>query len=75
MYLYPPPRVFMQYNVLDTHTHRTCSTHTEAGAAFCRAADVQMQLEVKHEAGTNLVEAGQVLKRVDPQGKCMHSCM
>ena len=42
---------------------------TEAGDAFCLAADVQMKMDVKHEAGTNLVEAGQVLKREDPKSK------
>ena len=40
------------------------------------AADVQMKLEVKHEAGTNLVEAGQVFKREDPKSElpcCTHT--
>ena len=40
-----------------------------AGEAFCLAADVQMKLDVKHEAGSNLVEAGQVFKREDPKSK------
>ena len=46
-----------------------CVLYTEAGDAFRRAADVQMQLDVKHEAGSNLVEAAQVLKREDPRGE------
>ena len=41
----------------------------EAGEAFCLAADVQMKLEVKHEAGSNLVEAAMVLKREDPKSE------
>ena len=28
-----------------------------------------MELDTKHEAATNLTEAGQVLKRDDPKGK------
>ena len=39
-----------------------------AGAAFCRAADLHLQLETKHEAATNLSDAGQVLKKEDPNG-------
>ena len=42
---------------------------TDAGDAFCLAADVQMRLDVKHEAGSNLVEAGQVYKREDPKSE------
>lgn len=39
----------------------------EAGEAFCDAAAIQMKLEVRHEAGSQLVEAGQVFKREDPK--------
>ena len=62
-----------------THTHTplpivdhvvfTYITSPAAGAAFRRAADIHMELDVKHEAATTLVEAGQVLKKEDPRGE------
>ena len=60
-----------------THTHTCCwlcytFTHVmfpAAGAAFRRAAEIHMELDVKHEAATTLVEAGQVLKKEDPRGE------
>lgn len=43
---------------------------TAAGDAFRSAANLHMQLGTRHEAATNLVEAGQVMKRDDPKGMC-----
>ena len=60
-----------------THTHTPAVDHVTfthimfpaAGAAFRRAAEIHMELDVKHEAATTLVEAGQVLKKEDPRGE------
>jgi alpha-soluble NSF attachment protein len=49
------------------NTFKVAKKWREAGDAFCLAADVHMKLDVKHEAGSVLVEAGQVLKREDPK--------
>ncbi|CAI8041511.1 Beta-soluble NSF attachment protein [Geodia barretti] len=49
------------------NTYKVAKKWKDAGDAFCLAADVQMKLDVKHEAGSNLVEAGQVYKREDPK--------
>ncbi len=40
-----------------------------AGEAFRRAAEIHVELDVKHEAASTLVEAGQVLKKDDALGK------
>ncbi len=42
--------------------------HAAAGAAFRRAAQIHIELDVKHEAASTLVEAGQVLKKDDATG-------
>ncbi len=41
---------------------------TAAGEAFRRAAQIHIELDVKHEAASTLVEAGQVLKKDDATG-------
>ena len=41
---------------------------TAAGDAFRKAAEIHIELDVKHEAASTLVEAGQVLKKDDPKG-------
>ncbi|NXB54006.1 SNAA protein, partial [Leucopsar rothschildi] len=38
-----------------------------AGAAFSRAAQLQLQLQSKHDAATNLVDAGNAFRKADPQ--------
>lgn len=40
---------------------------SEAGSAFSRAAQLQLQLQSQHEAATNFVDAGNAFKKVDPQ--------
>ncbi|KAI0235487.1 Beta-soluble NSF attachment protein [Lamellibrachia satsuma] len=42
---------------------------TEAGNAFCHAADVQLRLQSKHEAATHYIDAGNCYKKSDPHGK------
>ena len=38
-----------------------------AGTAYCKSADIQMQLQNKHECATNLVDAAGCYKKADPQ--------
>ncbi|XP_053908799.1 alpha-soluble NSF attachment protein isoform X1 [Cuculus canorus] len=38
-----------------------------AGNAFCQAAQLHLQLQSKHDAATNLVDAGNAFKKADPQ--------
>lgn len=40
-----------------------------AGNAFCQAAQLHLQLQSKHDAATNFVDAGNAFKKADPQGK------
>jgi len=40
---------------------------TSAGAAFCKAADIRMQLQNKHESASNLIDAAGCFKKADPQ--------
>lgn len=56
------------------NSYKVAKKPKAAGAAFCRAADLHLQLETKHEAATNLSDAGQVLKKEDPNeaAKCYH---
>ncbi|KAK4806282.1 hypothetical protein QYF61_008468 [Mycteria americana] len=39
-----------------------------AGNAFCQAAQLHLQLQSKHDAATNFVDAGNAFKKADPQG-------
>lgn len=39
------------------------------GQAFCRAAELQLQLKSKHEAATHYVDAGNCYKKGDPNGE------
>ncbi|XP_041267066.1 alpha-soluble NSF attachment protein-like, partial [Onychostruthus taczanowskii] len=43
------------------------SLFPEAGAAFSRVAQLQLQLQSKHDAATNFVDAGHAFKKADPQ--------
>ncbi|NXI68633.1 SNAA protein, partial [Anseranas semipalmata] len=38
-----------------------------AGNAFCQAARLHLQLQSKHDAATNFVDAGNAFKKADPQ--------
>ena len=38
-----------------------------AGTAYCKSADLQMQLQNKHESASNLVDAAGCFKKSDPQ--------
>ncbi|CAN8178214.1 unnamed protein product, partial [Coccothraustes coccothraustes] len=40
---------------------------SQAGAAFSRAAQLQLQLQSKHDAASNFVDAGNAFKKADPQ--------
>ncbi|XP_005534295.1 PREDICTED: alpha-soluble NSF attachment protein, partial [Pseudopodoces humilis] len=40
---------------------------SQAGAAFSRAAQLQLQLQSKHDAAVNFVDAGNAFKKSDPQ--------
>lgn len=43
--------------------------HLAAGEAFCRAAELQVQLGSKHQAATEYVNAGTCYKKADPNGE------
>uniref|UniRef100_A0A671U4N4 NSF attachment protein beta n=1 Tax=Sparus aurata TaxID=8175 RepID=A0A671U4N4_SPAAU len=40
-----------------------------AGAAFCKAARLHMQLQNKHDCATSFIDAGNAYKKSDPNGK------
>lgn len=40
-----------------------------AGNAFSQAARLHLQMQSKHDAATNFVDAGNAFKKADPQGK------
>ncbi|XP_053824534.1 alpha-soluble NSF attachment protein [Vidua chalybeata] len=40
---------------------------SQAGWAFSRAAQLQLQLQSKHDAASNLVDAGNAFRKADPQ--------
>ncbi|XP_066064516.1 alpha-soluble NSF attachment protein-like isoform X1 [Chamaea fasciata] len=40
---------------------------SQAGAAFSRSAQLQLQLQNKHDAAMNFVDAGNAFKKADPQ--------
>lgn len=42
-----------------------------AGNAFCRAASVQTNIDSRHEAASNYVEAGNCFKKADAAGICI----
>lgn len=42
---------------------------TEAGNAFCQAATIHLQLQVKHQAASSYVDAATSYKKSDPQSK------
>lgn len=42
-----------------------------AGNAFCQAAQLHLQLQSKHDAAANFVDAGNAFKKADPQGKML----
>uniref|UniRef100_A0A8C2E4Q6 N-ethylmaleimide-sensitive factor attachment protein, alpha a n=1 Tax=Cyprinus carpio TaxID=7962 RepID=A0A8C2E4Q6_CYPCA len=39
-----------------------------AGDAFCKAAQLQLQVQSKHNAAMNFLDAGNAFKKADPQG-------
>lgn len=40
-----------------------------AGNAFSQAAHLHLQMQSKHDAATNLIDAGNAFKKADPQGE------
>lgn len=40
-----------------------------AGNAFSQAASLHLQMQSKHDAATNFIDAGNAFKKADPQGK------
>lgn len=42
---------------------------TAAGNAFSQAAHLHLQMQSKHDAATNFIDAGNAFKKADPQGK------
>ena len=40
-----------------------------AGNAFSQAARLHLQMQSKHDAATNFIDAGNAFKKADPQGK------
>ncbi|MEQ2184883.1 hypothetical protein GOODEAATRI_012557, partial [Goodea atripinnis] len=40
-----------------------------AGNAFSKAAHLHLQMQSKHDAATNLIDAGNAFKKADPQGE------
>ena len=51
--------------------HDFCDTHffIAAGKAFMEAANLQINLQSKHEAGQRYVDAGNCFKKTDVEGK------
>lgn len=45
-----------------------------AGNAFAQAAHLHLQMQSKHDAATNLIDAGNAFKKADPQGNVLHFC-
>lgn len=39
-----------------------------AGNAFSEAARLHLQMQSKHDAATNFIDAGNAFKKADPQG-------
>lgn len=43
-------------------------TFSAAGNAFSQAARLHLQMQSKHDAATNFIDAGNAFKKADPQG-------
>lgn len=43
-------------------------TLSAAGNAFSQAARLHLQMQSKHDAATNFIDAGNAFKKADPQG-------
>lgn len=44
-----------------------------AGNAFTQAARLHLQMQSKHDAATNFIDAGNAFKKADPQGNAYYS--
>lgn len=44
-----------------------------AGNAFSQAARLHLQMQSKHDAATNFIDAGNAFKKADPQGNDYYS--
>lgn len=52
----------------------TCSNPLPAaGNAFSQAARLHLQMQSKHDAATNFIDAGNAFKKADPQGSYYYS--
>lgn len=49
------------------NSYKICKNWTEAGKAFCKAAEIQLKQNTKHEAATMYNEAANSYKKADPQ--------
>lgn len=59
------------YSVLsaDFQPFLTCNVFSSAaGNAFSQAAHLHLQMQSKHDAATNFIDAGNAFKKADPQG-------
>uniref|UniRef100_A0A6Q2WZP4 N-ethylmaleimide-sensitive factor attachment protein, alpha b n=1 Tax=Esox lucius TaxID=8010 RepID=A0A6Q2WZP4_ESOLU len=48
--------------------YKMAKNWSAAGNAFCQAARLHLQVQSKHDAATNFIDAGNAFKKADPQG-------
>lgn len=54
---------------IKTFNPLTCNIFfSAAGNAFSQAARLHLQMQSKHDAATNFIDAGNAFKKADPQG-------
>ena len=56
-------------NSIKHHSYISISLLVAAGKAFMEAAQLQINLQSKHEAGQRYVDAGNCFKKTDVEGK------
>uniref|UniRef100_A0A8C7WZJ3 N-ethylmaleimide-sensitive factor attachment protein, alpha b n=1 Tax=Oryzias sinensis TaxID=183150 RepID=A0A8C7WZJ3_9TELE len=52
--------------------YKMAKNWSAAGNAFAQAAHLHLQMQSKHDAATNLIDAGNAFKKADPQGNKLH---
>lgn len=62
--LWPAPYLLLYFCF-----HADCPLFAAAGNAFSQAARLHLQMQSKHDAATNFIDAGNAFKKADPQGK------
>lgn len=55
--------------MIKTFHRLTCDIYVSAaGNAFSQAAHLHLQMQSKHDAAMNFIDAGNAFKKADPQG-------